>query len=204
MQVNVHEAKTRFSKLLERVALGDEVVIAKAGRPVARLVPIVPEVQERHPGSARGDVWAYGFRNPWRCSHDPLNGRFWCNDVGQGQFEEINRVSSASSVRNFGWPCYEGNNIRKRSDEQDLNVPRCLFDGSGIDDPDSARQHLRTLIEERPCEFEDKHIPFTISVGVTTMHRETGVDPQTLIKRADEQLEALEPHRLQAAAKAFA
>jgi len=57
MQVNVHEAKTRFSKLLERVALGDEVVIAKAGRPVARLVPIVPEVQERHPGSARGDVW---------------------------------------------------------------------------------------------------------------------------------------------------
>ena len=57
VQVNVHEAKTRFSRLLERVALGDEVVIAKAGRPVARLVPIVPEVRERHPGSARGDVW---------------------------------------------------------------------------------------------------------------------------------------------------
>ena len=57
MQVNVHEAKTRFSRLLERVALGDEVVIAKAGRPVARLVPIVPVVRERHPGSARGDVW---------------------------------------------------------------------------------------------------------------------------------------------------
>ncbi|HET9672449.1 MAG TPA: type II toxin-antitoxin system Phd/YefM family antitoxin [Actinomycetota bacterium] len=57
MQVNVHEAKTRFSRLLERVALGDEVIIAKAGRPVARLVPIVPEVRERHPGTARGDVW---------------------------------------------------------------------------------------------------------------------------------------------------
>ena len=57
MQVNVHEAKTRFSRLLERVALGEEVVIAKAGRPVARLVPIVPEVRERHPGSARGEVW---------------------------------------------------------------------------------------------------------------------------------------------------
>ena len=49
-------------------------------------------------------------------------------------------------------------------------------------------EHLRTLVEERPCEFEDKHIPFTISLGVTTMHRETGVDPQTLIKRADENL----------------
>jgi len=51
-------------------------------------------------------------------------------------------------------------------------------------------EHLRTLIEERPCAFEDKQIPFTISLGVTTMHRETGVDPQTLIKRADDNLYA--------------
>ncbi|MGH2530640.1 MAG: type II toxin-antitoxin system Phd/YefM family antitoxin [Actinomycetota bacterium] len=55
--VNVHEAKTHFSKLLERVALGEEVVIARAGHPVARLVPIAPEIPERSPGSARGDVW---------------------------------------------------------------------------------------------------------------------------------------------------
>jgi two-component system, cell cycle response regulator len=51
-------------------------------------------------------------------------------------------------------------------------------------------EHLRGLIEERPCYFEDKSIPFTVSLGVTTMHRETGVDPQTLIKRADENLYA--------------
>lgn len=57
MPVNVHEAKTHFSKLLERVALGEEVVIARAGRPVAKLVPIRPDGPERHPGSARGDVW---------------------------------------------------------------------------------------------------------------------------------------------------
>jgi len=50
--------------------------------------------------------------------------------------------------------------------------------------------HLRTLIEERPTMFEGKAIPFTISLGVTTMHRETGVDPMTLIKRADENLYA--------------
>ena len=49
-------------------------------------------------------------------------------------------------------------------------------------------EHLRTLTEERPCLFEDKVIPFTISLGVTTMHRETGVDAETLIKRADENL----------------
>ena len=55
--VNVHEAKTHFSKLLERVSLGEEIVIARAGRPVAKLVPIAPEIAERHPGNARGDVW---------------------------------------------------------------------------------------------------------------------------------------------------
>ena len=51
-------------------------------------------------------------------------------------------------------------------------------------------EHLRTLIEERPTSFEDKTIPFTISLGVTTLHRENGVDPAGLIKRADENLYA--------------
>jgi prevent-host-death family protein len=39
-EVNVHEAKTHFSKLLARVAAGEEIVIARGGKPVARLVPI--------------------------------------------------------------------------------------------------------------------------------------------------------------------
>jgi prevent-host-death family protein len=52
--VNIHDAKTHFSKLIERVLLGEEIVIAKAGRPVAKLVPIAPEAHARRPGSARG------------------------------------------------------------------------------------------------------------------------------------------------------
>jgi prevent-host-death family protein len=52
--VNVHEAKTRFSKLLERVQLGEEIVIAKAGKPVARLVPFTEPAGVREPGSAKG------------------------------------------------------------------------------------------------------------------------------------------------------
>ena len=52
--MNIHDAKTHFSKLIERVLLGEEVVIAKAGRPVAKLVPIPPEGQARQPGSAKG------------------------------------------------------------------------------------------------------------------------------------------------------
>lgn len=40
MDVNIHEAKTHFSKLLRRVAAGEEVVISRAGKPIARIVPI--------------------------------------------------------------------------------------------------------------------------------------------------------------------
>ena len=50
--VNVHEAKTHFSKLLERVANGEEIVIAKAGTPVARLVPEGPR-KKRNLGTMR-------------------------------------------------------------------------------------------------------------------------------------------------------
>ena len=41
-EVNVHEAKTHLSRLLRRVAAGEEIVIARAGRPLAKLVPIAP------------------------------------------------------------------------------------------------------------------------------------------------------------------
>jgi prevent-host-death family protein len=54
--VNVHEAKTHLSRLLERVAVGEEIILAKAGTPVAKLVPIVREVERRSSGSAAGRV----------------------------------------------------------------------------------------------------------------------------------------------------
>jgi len=44
-EVNIHEAKTHLSRLLLRVAGGEEIVIARAGKPVARLVPIEPKPQ---------------------------------------------------------------------------------------------------------------------------------------------------------------
>jgi prevent-host-death family protein len=54
--VNIHDAKTHFSRLIERVLLGEEIVIAKAGRPVAKLVPLPPEAHDRQPGSAKGTL----------------------------------------------------------------------------------------------------------------------------------------------------
>lgn len=55
IKANVHEAKTRFSELLERAHAGEEVIIAKAGKPYARLVPLV-ESGERSAGAFRGQI----------------------------------------------------------------------------------------------------------------------------------------------------
>ncbi|MGH9741319.1 MAG: type II toxin-antitoxin system Phd/YefM family antitoxin [Candidatus Acidiferrum sp.] len=52
--VNTHEAKTQFSRLLRRVAAGEEITIANRGVPVARLVPINGELSERKLGMFRG------------------------------------------------------------------------------------------------------------------------------------------------------
>jgi prevent-host-death family protein len=55
-KVNVHEAKTRFSRLLRRVAAGEEITIANRGVPVARLVPVVEEGTTRKLGFFRGQM----------------------------------------------------------------------------------------------------------------------------------------------------
>lgn len=54
--VNVHDAKTHLSKLLERVAKGEEIVIARSGKPVARLVPVDPCRKARTPGFLKGRI----------------------------------------------------------------------------------------------------------------------------------------------------
>jgi prevent-host-death family protein len=56
MQVNIHEAKTHLSRLLERVAEGEEITIAKSGRPVARLVPYREQRGERKLGTLKGKI----------------------------------------------------------------------------------------------------------------------------------------------------
>ena len=64
-------------------------------------------------GNAPGDidwidyVWASGLRNPFSGDVDPLTGRYFVNDVGQGTWEEVNDATVAG--RNFGWPTTEGN-----------------------------------------------------------------------------------------------
>jgi prevent-host-death family protein len=56
VQVNIHEAKTHLSRLLERVEHGEEVVIGRAGKPIAKLVPYRVERRPRSPGGWQGQV----------------------------------------------------------------------------------------------------------------------------------------------------
>lgn len=54
--VNVHDAKTNFSRLLEQAHAGQEIILAKAGKPYARLLPLATEAEPRRPGRLAGRI----------------------------------------------------------------------------------------------------------------------------------------------------
>ena len=56
-------------------------------------------------GSVVKEIYAWGMRNPWRNSFDPVTGWLWSADVGQNQWEEIDIIENG---KNYGWRCYEG------------------------------------------------------------------------------------------------
>jgi glucose/arabinose dehydrogenase len=56
----------------------------------------------------RGEIFAYGLRNPWRTSLDPETGDLWIPDVGQARQEEVNRMPGGQAGWNFGWKLREG------------------------------------------------------------------------------------------------
>jgi|GEM_PF-464540 len=59
--------------------------------------------------NAKGEVWAYGVRNPWRVSFDRVTGDLWIADVGQDVYEEIDvQLASSTGGENYGWRCREG------------------------------------------------------------------------------------------------
>ena len=56
----------------------------------------------------RPEIWAYGLRNPFRASFDPLTQNLWIGDVGQGAREEIDLMRPTDGGANFGWRIMEG------------------------------------------------------------------------------------------------
>ena len=80
-------------------------------------------------GGGRPEIFAGGFRNPWRFSIDRLTGDIWGGDVGGALWEEINKIERG---KNYGWPTMEGN---------DCNKPLVGCDKTGLTLPVFAYPH---------------------------------------------------------------
>ena len=88
--------------------LGKILRIDPRGRPYA-IPPDNPFVAR--PG-ARGEIWAYGLRNPWRFAFDSKDNALYVGDVGQDKIEELDVVAAAEqSGANYGWPRFEGRSV---------------------------------------------------------------------------------------------
>lgn len=82
---------------------------------------------------ARGEIWAYGLRNPWRFAFDRPGGLLFIADVGQARFEEVDVVAANRGGVNYGWNIMEGVSCFNSSscNQQGLELPVITYDRSG-------------------------------------------------------------------------
>ncbi len=75
----------------------------------------------------RGEIYAYGLRNPWRFSFDSANGQLWTGDVGQNKYEEVDIITNGG---NYGWNTMEGFHCFKPDDcnKEGLELPIWEYD----------------------------------------------------------------------------
>jgi glucose/arabinose dehydrogenase len=82
-------------------------------------------------GGARGEIWSYGLRNPWRYSFDRATGDLWIGDVGQNAVEEVDFAPvSSRGGENWGWPGLEGTRSNKGGRPEGAVAPILDYDQS--------------------------------------------------------------------------
>lgn len=88
-----------------RASLNGKILRIDVDGPSGGLAYGIPGDNPFQASGQRGEIYAFGFRNPYRLSFDALTGHLWVGDVGLATWEEINRVEKGG---NYGWAAFEG------------------------------------------------------------------------------------------------
>ncbi len=120
---------------------------------IARIDPLDGEPAAGNPSAAPGNegrIVAYGLRNPFRFALRPGADEIWIADVGWVRNEEID-VAGLDRVRNFGWPCFEGNSPQPRYAR--LRNPICtsINPKTDVTDPFFTYRHDRAVVAGEDC-----------------------------------------------------
>ena len=123
---------------------------------ILRLDPATALPAAGNPGTGSVNerrIIAHGLRNPFRMAFRPGTDEVWVGDVGWREWEEINRVPNPTGeVRNFGWPCYEGNGRQAGYETQGLNLCQSLYQAPGAASaPHFAYRHHQQINPTESC-----------------------------------------------------
>jgi glucose/arabinose dehydrogenase len=94
-------------------------------------------------------IIAEGFRNPFRWTFRPGTNEMWVGDVGEGTWEEINRDTTPTTFKNYGWPCYEG--AGQHAGFTTSNICTGLYADGTAQSPYYAYNHSSTLSSNDTC-----------------------------------------------------
>jgi glucose/arabinose dehydrogenase len=107
-----------------------------------------------HPDADARRLIALGLRNPYRFTFHPDSGDIWIGDVGGGDWEEINHLPApltSSPLRNFGWPCYEGEGRHGGFDALNLSLCESFYSSGTHAEPYFAYEHGEPVSDDDAC-----------------------------------------------------
>jgi glucose/arabinose dehydrogenase/PKD repeat protein len=129
-----------------------------AGQPVTPDGAIL-RIDPDHPAiNGRASFVAYGFRNPFRFAFRPGTNELWMGDVGWTTWEELNRVPVDGTVRNYGWPCYEGAARQPAYDALNVNTCESLYAEGSATPPYFTYNHAANVLDGDGCAPGDSSI----------------------------------------------